>query len=85
MLSPALLESWVDFLVFNLFIDTWIYRTARQPQLAFWLVIASLPLPLLLGPARLLLFSLPRLIDSNKQVSGESSWQASSGCCAASC
>lgn len=52
----ALLAGWVHYLAFDLFIGGWICRHARQHGLPFWLVLPSLPLTFLFGPAGLLAY-----------------------------
>lgn len=59
-----LLAGWIHYLAFDLFIGAWIVREGRRSGMPFWLVLPSLPLTFLFGPAGLLLFSMIRLVRS---------------------
>ncbi|MEL6828774.1 MAG: ABA4-like family protein [Pseudomonadota bacterium] len=55
--SPnAVMAGWIHFLAFDLFVGAWICRRARQEQISFWLVLPTLPLTLMYGPAGFLAF-----------------------------
>lgn len=62
----AMLAGWIHFLAFDLLIGAWICRTARRDGVRFWLVIPSLPLTFLFGPAGFLVFSVLRPIGRPK-------------------
>jgi ABA DEFICIENT 4-like len=55
--EEAMLALWVHVLVFDLLMGAWICRTARREELTFGLVIPSLLLTFLFGPAGYLTFS----------------------------
>src|SRR5262245_26616089 len=44
-----LLAGWIHYLAFDLFVGTWIVRTARRAAVPFWLVVPSLALTFLFG------------------------------------
>lgn len=50
------LAGWVHYLAFDLFVGTWIVRTARTDGIPHLLVLPLLPLTLLFGPAGLAAF-----------------------------
>ena len=55
--SPsAVMAGWIHFLAFDLFVGAWICRTARASGIPFLLVLPTLPLTFLFGPAGYLAF-----------------------------
>lgn len=59
--SPnPVMAGWIHFLAFDLLIGAWICRQARRDQISFWLVLPTLPLTFLYGPAGFLAFSVIR-------------------------
>jgi hypothetical protein len=55
-----LLAGWIHYLAFDLFVGSWIVRTARQTAVPFWMVVPCLVLTFLFGPIGLLLFLVLR-------------------------
>ncbi len=55
-----LLAGWIHYLAFDLFVGSWIVRTARQAAVPFWMVVPCLVLTFLFGPIGLLLFLVLR-------------------------
>lgn len=55
-----LLAGWIHYLAFDLFVGSWIVRTARQAVVPFWMVIPCLALTFLFGPAGLFAFLVIR-------------------------
>ncbi len=61
--SPwLLLAGWLHYLAFDLFVGTWEVRTARREGIPHLVVVPSLFLTFMLGPAGLLLFVITRLL-----------------------
>jgi hypothetical protein len=58
----ALAAGWIHYLAFDLFVGTWIARRAGQLGIAHWLVLPTLALTFLFGPAGLLAFMLLRAV-----------------------
>jgi len=60
--EQSVLAGWIHFLAFDLFIGAWICREARLLDIKFWLVVPSLFLTFLFGPAGLLIFIIFRAV-----------------------
>jgi len=58
----ALAAGWIHFLAFDLFVGTWIARRAGQIGIPHALVVPTLALTCLFGPAGLLAFMLLRAV-----------------------
>lgn len=56
--ESAVMSGWIHFLAFDLVIGAWICRTARKIGIRFWLVLPTLPLTFLYGPAGFLVFAV---------------------------
>lgn len=55
--SPEIaLAGWMHYLAFDLFVGVWIARTARHEAIPFMLIVPSLALTFLFGPAGFLSF-----------------------------
>ena len=54
------MAGWIHFLAFDLLIGAWICRQARREYISFWLVLLTLPMTFLYGPAGFLAFSALR-------------------------
>ena len=57
-----LLAGWVHYLAFDLFIGSWEVRDAKEHDVPHWLVVPSLILTFLFGPAGLLLYFVIRVL-----------------------
>ncbi len=64
----ALMGGWIHYLAFDLFVGAWICRTGRHEGIKFWLVLPSLPVTFMLGPAGFLLFSTLRIFMRSKNL-----------------
>lgn len=64
----ALLAGWVHYLVFDLFVGSWISRDARRLEISHVLVVPCLFLTLMFGPAGLLCYSVLRLALRRNQL-----------------
>jgi len=58
--EAALMAGWIHFLAFDLLVGAWICRTARHEGISSWLVLPTLPVTFLFGPAGYLAFSILR-------------------------
>lgn len=56
----AVLAGWLHYLAFDLFVGAWQARDARRVGLPRFVVVPSLLLTLMLGPAGLLLYAVAR-------------------------
>ncbi|MEM9667450.1 MAG: ABA4-like family protein [Pseudomonadota bacterium] len=65
----AIMAGWVHFLAFDLLIGAWICRTGRRENITFWIVLPTLPLTFMFGPAGFLAFSLIRGANNVKKQS----------------
>lgn len=59
-----LLAGWIHYLAFDLFVGSWIARTARLEGISFWAVVPCLAATFLFGPAGFLLFNAIRSTKS---------------------
>ena len=50
------LAGWLHYLAFDLFVGAWIVRTGRAAGMPHWLIVPTLPVTLMFGPAGFLLF-----------------------------
>jgi len=66
--APIALAGWLHYLAFDLFVGAWAVRTARAEKIPHLLVIPSLILTFLFGPAGFLAFSILRLIMSQRKT-----------------
>lgn len=56
----ALLAGWVHYLVFDLFVGSWIWADSHAHQISHWILIPCLLLTLMLGPLGFLVYILIR-------------------------
>jgi Domain of unknown function (DUF4281) len=61
-----LLAGWVHYLAFDLFIGSWQVRDSKEHDISHWLVVPSLILTFLFGPAGLLLYFMIRGIAGTR-------------------
>lgn len=66
--NAALAAGWLHYLAFDLFIGAWISRDAAGRGISPLIVLPSLPLTFLLGPAGLLLYLAARAALPVKEV-----------------
>lgn len=59
--DSALAAGWIHYLAFDLFIGSWIVRDGIERRIPRLLIVPSLPLTFLAGPAGLLLYFAIRL------------------------
>ena len=55
-----LLAGWIHYLAFDLFVGSWEVRDAQEKGVPHWLVIPSLGLTFMFGPAGLVLYFITR-------------------------
>ena len=55
-----LLAGWIHYLAFDLFIGSWEVRDAKDKGVPHWLIIPSLGLTFMFGPAGLVLYFITR-------------------------
>ena len=60
----ALMAGWVHFLAFDLLIGAWICRVSRREKIRFLLILPTLPVTFMFGPAGFLAFSLVRRFNT---------------------
>ena len=60
--DAALVAGWFHYLAFDLFVGTWIARTAAEERIHPLLIMPCLALTLMLGPLGLVLFVLVRAV-----------------------
>lgn len=65
-----LLAGWLHYLAFDLFVGAWEVRTARAENIPHLVILPSLLLTFMLGPAGLLLFLLTRAIMRRRLAAG---------------
>jgi len=66
--SPwLLLAGWLHYLAFDLFVGAWEVRTARRDGIAHLVIVPSLVLTFMAGPAGLLVFAVTRLAVRKRQ------------------
>ena len=70
------LIGWVHFLAFDLVVGAWICRTGHREGMRFLLVMPSLPLTFLFGPAGFLMFAAALILHRSKTSTG---WRFRSG------
>ena len=58
--DKVLLAAWAHYLIFDLFVGTWIAKKCLEENITNWIKWPSLFLTLMLGPAGFLLFSMLR-------------------------
>lgn len=66
--DAALAAGWLHYLAFDLFIGAWISRDAAGRGISPLIVLPSLPLTFLLGPAGLLLYLAARTALPSKEA-----------------
>jgi hypothetical protein len=57
-----LLAGWVHYLAFDLFVGSWEARDAREKGVPHWLIVPSLALTFMFGPAGLVLYFVTRTV-----------------------
>jgi len=67
--KSVILAAWVHFLAFDLFIGSWVCKTARQERISYWLTLPCLPLVFIFGPIGFLAFSIVRKVAGRDDVS----------------
>src|SRR5215469_198044 len=66
--SPwLLLAGWLHYLAFDLFVGAWQVRTARRDGIAHLVIVPSLVLTFMAGPAGFLVFAVTRLAVRKRQ------------------
>jgi len=58
--DKVLLAAWAHYLIFDLFVGTWIAKKCLEENITNWIKWPSLFLTLMLGPVGFLLFSMLR-------------------------
>ena len=61
--DKVLLAAWAHYLVFDLFVATWITKKCLQENISNWIKLLSLLFTLMFGPIGLLLFMALRKVQ----------------------